>query len=150
MIGRAASTGVPLSTIAVLMLSVFTVSMGYGVILPLLPFLIERLLGTGVDAAQLCRSASPLFAVTSVTALVKTSANEKSSFSMSTMAEIVAPLMTMLDFSRSRYSTLGHARCMTMAIGSDCVARCLVSSVSRLSPPWPRLRNGFPVRPLTS
>ena len=30
---------------AVLMLSVFTVSIGYGVVLPLLPYLIERLLG---------------------------------------------------------------------------------------------------------
>ena len=36
MIGRAASTGVPPSTMAVLMLSVFTVSMGYGIVLPLL------------------------------------------------------------------------------------------------------------------
>ena len=41
---------------AVLMLSVFTVSMGYGIILPLLPYLIERLLGTGGDAAQVSRS----------------------------------------------------------------------------------------------
>jgi MFS family permease len=41
---------------AVLMLSVFTVSIGYGVILPLLPYLIERLLGTGADAAQVSRS----------------------------------------------------------------------------------------------
>jgi hypothetical protein len=31
---------------AVLMLSVFTVSIGYGLALPLLPYLIERLLGT--------------------------------------------------------------------------------------------------------
>ena len=36
----------------VLMLSVFTVSMGYGIILPLLPYLIERLQGTSGDAAQ--------------------------------------------------------------------------------------------------
>jgi MFS family permease len=36
----------------VLMLSVFTVSMGYGIILPLLPYLIERLLGATVQAAQ--------------------------------------------------------------------------------------------------
>ena len=41
---------------AVLMLSVFTVSMGYGVVLPLLPYLIERLLGVGGDAAQVSRS----------------------------------------------------------------------------------------------
>ncbi len=41
---------------AVLMLSVFTVSIGYGVVLPLLPYLIERLLGTGGDAAQVSRS----------------------------------------------------------------------------------------------
>ena len=55
MIGRVAS-GVPTSTMAVLMLSVFTVSMGYGVVLPLLPYLIERLLGTGADTAQVSRS----------------------------------------------------------------------------------------------
>ena len=55
MISRVAS-GVPTSTMAVLMLSVFTVSMGYGVVLPLLPYLIERLLGTGADAAQVSRS----------------------------------------------------------------------------------------------
>ena len=41
---------------AVLMLSVFTVSIGYGVILPLLPYLIERLLGTGGGAAQVSRA----------------------------------------------------------------------------------------------
>jgi MFS family permease len=56
MIGRAASMGVPLSTMAVLMLSVFTVSIGYGIILPLLPYLIERLLGTSSDAAQVSRA----------------------------------------------------------------------------------------------
>ena len=56
MIGRAASTGVPPSTMAVLMLSVFTVSMGFGIVLPLLPDLIERLLGTGGGAAQVSRA----------------------------------------------------------------------------------------------
>ncbi len=56
MINRTTPTGVPLSTMAVLMLSVFTVSMGYGIILPVLPFLIERLLGTGGDAAQVSRA----------------------------------------------------------------------------------------------
>jgi hypothetical protein len=34
---RAVFSGVPIGTMAVLMLSVFTVSMGYGVLLPLLP-----------------------------------------------------------------------------------------------------------------
>ena len=38
------------------MLSVFTVSMGYGVVLPLLPYLIERLLGTGGDSEQVSRA----------------------------------------------------------------------------------------------
>jgi MFS family permease len=51
-----AGSGVPLSTMAVLMASVFTVSIGYGVVLPLLPYLIERLLGTAADAAQVSRS----------------------------------------------------------------------------------------------
>jgi MFS family permease len=41
---------------AVLMASVFTVSIGYGVVLPLLPYLVERLLGTAADAAQISRS----------------------------------------------------------------------------------------------
>ena len=40
---------------ATLMLAVFTVSVGYGVVLPLLPYLIERLLGAGVGAAQVSR-----------------------------------------------------------------------------------------------
>ena len=56
MIGRTSPTGVPVSTMAVLMLSVFTVSIGYGVVLPLLPYLIERLLGAGADAGQISRS----------------------------------------------------------------------------------------------
>jgi len=56
MIGRAGSTGVPPKTMAVLMLSVFTVSMGFGIVLPLLPYLIERLLGAGGNAAQVSRA----------------------------------------------------------------------------------------------
>ena len=56
MSGHATSTGVPSGTMAVLMLSVFTVMMGYGIVLPLLPYLIERLLGAGGDAAQVSRS----------------------------------------------------------------------------------------------
>ena len=47
-----ASTGIPPSTMIALMLSVFTVSMGYGIILPLLPYLIERLQGASADAAR--------------------------------------------------------------------------------------------------
>lgn len=52
MINRTALSGIPPSTMVVLMLSVFTVSMGYGIILPLLPYLIERLLGASGDAAR--------------------------------------------------------------------------------------------------
>ena len=51
-----AASGVPTTTMAVLMLSVFTVSIGYGVTLPLLPYLIERLLGTEADVAQVSRA----------------------------------------------------------------------------------------------
>ncbi len=40
---------------AALMLAVFTVSVGFGVVLPLLPYLIERLLGAEVEAAQVSR-----------------------------------------------------------------------------------------------
>ncbi len=49
------TAGVPASTMAALMLAVFTVSVGFGVVLPLLPYLIERLLGAGVEAAQVSR-----------------------------------------------------------------------------------------------
>ena len=45
---------------AVLMASVFAVSMGYGVVLPLLPYLIERLLGESGDAAQVAQSTGML------------------------------------------------------------------------------------------
>ena len=48
---------------AVLMLAVFTVSVGFGIMLPLLPSLIERLLGTGVAAAQISRHTGLLTAV---------------------------------------------------------------------------------------
>ena len=41
---------------AVLMAAMFTVSVGYGVVLPLLPYLIERLLGTGSGTAAVSRS----------------------------------------------------------------------------------------------
>src|SRR5450759_1992505 len=51
------------STMAVLMLAVFTVSVGFGVVLPLLPYLIERLLGAGVEAAQVSRHTGLLTAV---------------------------------------------------------------------------------------
>ncbi len=48
---------------AALMLAAFTVSVGYGVVLPLLPYLIERLLGAGVDVAQVSRHTGLLTAV---------------------------------------------------------------------------------------
>ena len=46
-----------------LMLAVFTVSVGFGVVLPLLPYLIERLLGAGVEVAQVSRHTGVLTAV---------------------------------------------------------------------------------------
>lgn len=57
------SSGIPRGTMAALMLAVFTVSMGFGVVLPLLPFLIERLLGAGGDAARVSRSTGLLTAL---------------------------------------------------------------------------------------
>jgi MFS family permease len=51
------------ATMATLMLAVFTVSVGFGVVLPLLPYLIERLLGAGVEAAQVSRHTGLLTAV---------------------------------------------------------------------------------------
>lgn len=56
MIGDSPSSGIPPSTMVVLMLAVFTVSMGFGVLLPLLPFLIERLLGASGDTAHVSRA----------------------------------------------------------------------------------------------
>lgn len=46
-----------------LVLAVFVVSIGYGVVLPLLPYLIERLLGIGVQAAQVSQHTGLLTAV---------------------------------------------------------------------------------------
>ena len=46
-----------------LMLAAFTVSVGYGVVLPLLPYLIERLLEGGVEVAQVSRHTGLLTAV---------------------------------------------------------------------------------------
>jgi MFS family permease len=48
---------------AALVLAVFTVSVGFGIVLPLLPYLIERLLGPGVQAAQVSRHTGFLTAV---------------------------------------------------------------------------------------
>jgi MFS family permease len=60
---RFTSTGVPASTMAALMLSVFTVSMGYGIVLPLLPNVIERLLGAVGDGSQVSRATGMLTAL---------------------------------------------------------------------------------------
>ena len=57
------TVGVSASTMAALMLAVFTVSMGFSVVLPLLPYLIERLLGAGAEAAQVSRHTGLLTAV---------------------------------------------------------------------------------------
>jgi MFS family permease len=57
------TAGVSASTMAALMLAVFTVSVGFGVALPLLPYLIERLLGAGVEATQISRHTGLLTAV---------------------------------------------------------------------------------------
>jgi MFS family permease len=51
MMKHATPSGVPLSTMTALMLAVFTVSVGYGVVLPLLPYLIELLGTTGGTGA---------------------------------------------------------------------------------------------------
>ena len=51
MVNAQRAAGVPAATMAALLLAVFTVSVGYGVVLPLLPYLIERLLGSGIDGA---------------------------------------------------------------------------------------------------
>jgi multidrug efflux system outer membrane protein len=50
-------------TMLTLMLAVFTVSVGFGVVLPHLPYLIERLLGAGVQLEQISRHTGLLTAV---------------------------------------------------------------------------------------
>ena len=57
------SAGVPRRTMAALMLAVFTVSLGYGIVLPLLPNLIERLLGARVTGARVSRATGLLTAL---------------------------------------------------------------------------------------
>ena len=47
-----ASSDLPRATLAALMLAVFAVSVGFGILLPLLPYQIERLLGAGVEVTQ--------------------------------------------------------------------------------------------------
>lgn len=57
--------GTPLSAgvVTALMLATFTVSIGYGVTLPLLPYLIERLLGPGTNPALISRNTGLLTSV---------------------------------------------------------------------------------------
>lgn len=57
------SGSIPPATMFTLMLAVFTVSVGFGIMLPLLPALIERLLGTGAPIAQVGRHTGLLTAV---------------------------------------------------------------------------------------
>jgi MFS family permease len=57
------SAGVSASTMGALMLAVFTVSIGFSAVLPLLPDLIERLLGAGAEAARVSRHTGLLTAV---------------------------------------------------------------------------------------
>ena len=63
MINTTNPVSLSLSAMTALMLAVFTVSVGFGVVLPLLPYLIERLLGVGVQATQVSRHTSLLTAV---------------------------------------------------------------------------------------
>ena len=56
MLDRTKFNGVPVGTMAVLMISVFTVSLGFGIVLPVLPFLIERLPGPSGGATQVSRA----------------------------------------------------------------------------------------------
>lgn len=57
------SQDLPRATMVVLMLAAFTVSIGYGVVLPLLPYLIERLQGAGVTVSDVSRHTGLLTAV---------------------------------------------------------------------------------------
>jgi len=57
------TAGVPRATTAALVLAVFTVSVGYGVVLPLLPDLVERLLRTAVSPRLVSRHTGLLTAI---------------------------------------------------------------------------------------
>ena len=57
------SQDLPRATMVILMLAAFTVSIGYGVVLPLLPYLIERLQGAGVTVSEVSRHTGLLTAV---------------------------------------------------------------------------------------
>lgn len=57
------SQDLPRATMVALMLAAFTVSIGYGVVLPLLPYLIERLQGAGVTVSEVSRHTGLLTAV---------------------------------------------------------------------------------------
>ena len=62
-IGGAPSRDLPRAGMAALMLAAFTVAAGYGAVLPLLPYLMERLLGASVEVAQVSRHTGLLTAV---------------------------------------------------------------------------------------
>ena len=58
------SAGTPTRIILpVLMLAVFTISVGFGIVLPQLPTLIERLLGADATPAQVARATGLLTAI---------------------------------------------------------------------------------------
>lgn len=57
------TAGVPRAVTAALVLAVLTVSVGYGVVLPLLPDLVERLLGTGTSPQLVSRHTGLLTAI---------------------------------------------------------------------------------------
>ncbi len=54
--------GLPACGLLALMLAVFTVSVGYGVMLPLLPYAVEQMTG-GADSAAVSRHTGLLVAV---------------------------------------------------------------------------------------
>ncbi len=60
---RQRSDGVSGPTMAALILAVFTVSVGFGILLPLLPYLVERLLAGEIVSAQISRHTGLLTAV---------------------------------------------------------------------------------------
>ena len=61
--GTERTADLPAATMAALMLAVFTVSIGFSVVLPLLPYVTERLLGAGAEGAQVSRHTGFLTAV---------------------------------------------------------------------------------------
>jgi flavin-binding protein dodecin len=91
------------TTIATLTLAVFTVPVGYGVVLPLLPYLIERLPGAGAGVAQVSRHTGLLTGVyktVEITGSSKMSAEDAIRNAISTAAKTIRDMEWLVVLKR--------------------------------------------------